>query len=48
MSADFLKETLNRMDNETFEIYMRYHFTVCEREDLIGAGNHALDILKKD
>lgn len=48
MSAEFLKETLNRMDDETFEIYMRYHFTVCEREDLIGAGNHALDILRKD
>ncbi|MBR3928128.1 MAG: class I SAM-dependent methyltransferase [Clostridia bacterium] len=48
MSAEFLKDTIDNMDDETFEIYMRYHFTVCEREDLIGAGNHALDILRKD
>ncbi len=48
MSAEFLKDTIDQMDDETFEIYMRYHFTVCEREDLIGAGNHALDILRKD
>ena len=33
---------------KTFDIYMRYHFTVCERSDLIGAGNHALDILRKE
>ena len=27
--------------------YMRYHFAVCERSDLIGASHHTLDILKK-
>ncbi len=48
MSAEFLKDTIDQMDDETFEIYMRYHFTVCERNDLIGAGNHALDILRKE
>ncbi len=48
MSAEFLKDTINNMDDETFEIYMNYHFTVCERNDLIGAGNHALDILRKE
>lgn len=48
MSAEFLKDTIDNMDDETFDIYMRYHFTVCERSDLIGAGNHALDILRKE
>ena len=48
MSAEFLKDAIDNMDDETFEIYMRYHFTVCERSDLIGAGNHALDILRKE
>lgn len=48
MSAEFLKDTIDTMDDETFGLYMQYHFTVCEREDLIGAGNHALDILRKD
>ncbi|MBE5791476.1 MAG: class I SAM-dependent methyltransferase [Clostridiales bacterium] len=48
MSAEFLKDTIDQMDDETFEIYLNYHFTVCERNDLIGAGNHALDILRKE
>lgn len=48
LSAQFLKETIDNMDKETFDAYMKYHFTVCERKDLIGAGNHALDILKKE
>lgn len=26
---------------------MKYHFSICERMDLIGATNHALDILEK-
>lgn len=48
MSAEFMKETIDNMDDETFDLYMQYHFTVCERQDLIGAGNHALDILRKE
>lgn len=48
MSAEFLKDAIDNMDDETFEIYMNYHFTVCERSDLIGAGNHALDVLRKE
>ena len=48
LSAMFLKNTLDSMDEETFDLFMRYHLTVCERYDLIGAGNHTLDILKKE
>ena len=35
------------MDEETFEKWLSYHFETCERQDLIGATNHALDILRK-
>ena len=34
-------------DDETFELWMKYHLATCERMDLIGATNHSLDILKK-
>ena len=37
-----------KMDDETFERWMDYHFAVCERQDLIGASHHTLDILRKE
>ena len=35
------------MDDETFSKWMDYHFATCERQDLIGASHHTLDILRK-
>ena len=34
-------------DEETFAKWLSYHFATCERQDLIGATNHSLDILRK-
>lgn len=45
--SDYLRPVLNAMDEETFEQYVRYHLSICERPDLIGAGAHTLDILLK-
>lgn len=45
--ADYMRPILNDMDEETFELFIRYHLSVCERGDLIGAGAHTLDILKR-
>ena len=44
--SDFMRPVLNAMDEETFELFVKYHLSVCERQDLIGAGSHTLDILK--
>ena len=30
-----------------YEHYLRYHFLVCERPDMIGITNHYLDICRK-
>lgn len=43
----FLCDTIDAMDDLTFDYYMKYHFATCERQDLIGYTNHSLDILKK-
>ena len=37
---------LENPDDYTFAKWMEYHFATCERQDLIGASNHTLDILK--
>ena len=38
---------VDEMDDETFGRGMEYHFAICERQDLIGASHHTLDILRK-
>ena len=34
--ALLLREEIDAMDDETFQLYLKYHFVVCEREDLVG------------
>lgn len=46
-ASDYMRETLNAMDSETFEIYKDYQIQIAEREDLIGAGSHIVDVVRK-
>ena len=46
--TNHMRETVDNMDKATFELYLKYHFTVCERADMAGLTNHALDIFRKD
>ncbi len=45
-AAHYLSGFIDGMDQETFAKWMEYHLATCERQDLIGASNHTLDILK--
>ncbi len=45
-AAHYLSGFIDEMDQETFAKWMEYHLATCERQDLIGASNHTLDILK--
>ena len=45
-AAHYLSGFIDAMDDYTFAKWMEYHFATCERQDLIGASNHTLDILK--
>lgn len=46
-ATNYMRECVDAMDERTFEIWMKYHLSICERMDLIGATNHSLDILRK-
>lgn len=46
--ANYMRPILNSMDEETFEIFIDYHLSTCERQDILGAGAHTLDILIKE
>lgn len=45
--ANYMRQTLNAMDEETYDLFIRYHLSTCERPELIGASAHTLDILRK-
>jgi hypothetical protein len=42
-----MREVLDMMDNDNFELFLKYHFATCEREDLTGITSHAVDIFRK-
>ena len=45
--TDYIRSTINRMDDETFEAYIKYHQATCERKELLGASSHVVDVLEK-
>ena len=47
-ATNYMQECIDSMDDETFGKWMDYHFAICERQDLIGASHHTLDILQKE
>ncbi len=45
--ANYMRPVLNALDEEEFQLFIKYHLSVCERPELLGAGAHTLDILRK-
>lgn len=46
-ATNYMRDVVDHMDEELYELYIKYHLSVCERQDLIGASHHSLDILRK-
>lgn len=46
--APHMSKSVEKMDDFTYETYLRYHFKNCERQDLIGMSPHTLEVLKKE
>ena len=47
MATNYMRERIDEMDDALFEIYLRYHFVICERADMVGTSHHILDIHRK-
>lgn len=45
--SNYIRPYLNQLNEEEFALFMDYHLKNCEREDLLGAAAHTLDILRK-
>ena len=45
--TDYIRVELNRMTEENFQLYIDYVKKIAERQDLIGAAAHIVDVVKK-
>jgi len=46
-ASDYIRTPLNKLSEEEFNEFLKYHLSICERPDLLGASSHLLDIVKK-
>ena len=42
-----MREAVDAMEDEFFQLYLKYHFAICERKDMVGVSHHFLDIFRK-
>ena len=42
-----ISDTIDKMNEEEYNLYVKYHLSICEREDLIGYSGHILSIVEK-
>ena len=45
--ANHMRREVNALTEEQFKQFINYQMAVCEREDLLGASAHTVDILRK-
>ena len=46
--TNYMRETVDNMDDRMYELYVKYHLAVCERPDMTGYSHHTLDIFRKE
>jgi len=47
MVSSIIRDSLAEMSDDFFDIYLRFHYAVCERPDMVGVTMHSLDIFRK-
>jgi len=46
-AADYMRRELNEMSEIEFQQFLKFQLAICERQELVGAGSHTVDILIK-
>ena len=46
-ATDYIRTTINKLSEDDFEIYKQYILSISERQELLGASSHIMDILVK-
>lgn len=47
MATKYMQKEIDAMEDAFFRLYLDYHFTICERSDMVGVSHHFLDIFRK-
>ena len=47
-AADFMRRELNEMSEDEFNAFLEFQLSICERPEIVGAGSHTVDILRKN
>lgn len=47
MATNYMRNVIDEMDEEMFQLYLQYHFAICERSDCVGVSHHILDVFRK-
>lgn len=47
MATNYMRQTIDEMNDELFDLYLQYHFSICERSDCVGTSHHLLDVFRK-
>lgn len=45
--SELLQDKINKMDDESYEQWLNYHFYCCEKPEFLGASNHLLFVAEK-
>ena len=46
-ASNYIRVYLNKLSDDEFKEFIKYHLSTCERRDLLGASAHLLDIVVK-
>lgn len=46
-ASNYIRVYLNKLSEDEFKEFIKYHLSTCERSDLLGASAHLLDIVRK-
>ena len=47
MATNYIRGCVDEMDEKLFQLYLKYHFVICERSDMVGVSHHILDVQRK-
>ena len=45
--TNYFRDQIDQMPQSLFDLYLQYHFSICERPDMLGISHHTLDVLEK-
>lgn len=47
MATQYIRDTVDAMDDEMYARFLNYHDAICERPDMVGVSHHFLDVFRK-